>query len=403
MSDLVQFTPVRAWDRNGVFAPGSKARFFEPGTTTPRTVYQTAALAAGAAHPTPLVADARGVFPPVYTSGLVRVTVTDASDVMLPGFPLDPAFVAPASGAAASGISFDASGLIPVDNVQEAVEAVDGNWRAGLAATGFGATASTPVLTNFDATGTASGAWRFNAATTGTRPSAWVSGDTGVVLILRELSSDALMVAARRSDGVLWARQLAGSTWGAWQRVTHAALTQAIWDAATSTSEAVISPAKLRAAFDAYKPKLMHLQHRVASGSNGGATSAGARVTRPLNTVATNEITGASLASNVITLPAGTYEVDGYSIGYGCDFFKAVLRNNTASTDLLIGTTERSDNSDFSTPRSTFFGRFTLSATTALQIEHWAQSTVAQGLGDAASAGVFEIYAEIRILQLEAA
>lgn len=49
------------------------------------------------------------------------------------------------------------------------------------------------------------------------------------------------------------------------------------------------------------------IRYEVPSGTAGGTYTAGADATCPLNTVKRNAITGASLAANQVTLPAGTY------------------------------------------------------------------------------------------------
>lgn len=245
MSDLVLFQPVRALDRNGVFAPGALARFYEPGTMELRTVYTTAALSIE--HPTPLVANASGVFPPVYTSGLVKAVITDADGVTLPGGNMDPAFTIPASGAGADSITFAATAQIPHANVQDAIEGVDGNWRTAIAAIGLGITGSATLMANLDATGTASGVYRFDATTTGTRPSGWASGDDGAIFVIRQTATAAFMLGAARDDGILWARQMSASVWGAWYRLNAEALDQTAWNTGTATTEATITPAKLDA------------------------------------------------------------------------------------------------------------------------------------------------------------
>ena len=59
-----------------------------------------------------------------------------------------------------------------------------------------------------------------------------------------------------------------------------------------------------------FESQLLHVRDEKASGTDGG-TSANGIVDRDLNTVKVNEITGASLSSNQITLPSGTYYVEG--------------------------------------------------------------------------------------------
>lgn len=91
MADQLFYTPMRALDANGDPVPNARAFFFQSQTTTPITAYANTELTAP--HPTPIVSDANGVFPPVYFSSgaLVRVVAQDAGGAELPGFPLDPA------------------------------------------------------------------------------------------------------------------------------------------------------------------------------------------------------------------------------------------------------------------------------------------------------------------------
>jgi len=63
---------------------------------------------------------------------------------------------------------------------------------------------------------------------------------------------------------------------------------------------------------------LLHVIEEQAAGTNGhndGNFVSGAYRTRVLNKVLTNEISGASVASNQITLPAGTYFIEAQSPG----------------------------------------------------------------------------------------
>jgi hypothetical protein len=63
-----------------------------------------------------------------------------------------------------------------------------------------------------------------------------------------------------------------------------------------------------------------------------------------LLTAIRNEITGASLASNQLTLPAGTYDVMASAVAHhtaiGTLFSKLRIRNITAGATLLIGPNE---------------------------------------------------------------
>ena len=80
---------------------------------------------------------------------------------------------------------------------------------------------------------------------------------------------------------------------------------------------------------------MMHVQDQKPSGTDGGASVAGDNP-RDLNTVLTNEIVGASLSSNEITLPAGKYWVDAESPMYGADQSKVNIVSSAGDT-LLFG------------------------------------------------------------------
>ena len=117
---------MRATDADGTPLAGAQAFFFEAGTTTALTVYSDTGLST--AHPRPLVADANGIFPPVY-SGLstAKVELQDADDNVLSGYPIDPIAVVQTEPTAAQSISFDPTVNIPADDVREAILQVQQN------------------------------------------------------------------------------------------------------------------------------------------------------------------------------------------------------------------------------------------------------------------------------------
>lgn len=70
--------------RTGAVLPGAKLHFSQTGTSTPQNTYQDIDLTT--AHANPVIADANGVFPPIYLDASLpdyRVRLTDASDVQL--------------------------------------------------------------------------------------------------------------------------------------------------------------------------------------------------------------------------------------------------------------------------------------------------------------------------------
>ncbi len=126
MADQIRFTPVQVFDANGDPVAGAKAYFYQTGTTTPLTTYADEGLTTP--HPNPLVA-VGNVFPAVFVSASVKakVDVTDAADVRLNGYPIDPATIH-TGGAGAGTISFSATAENPNTNVQDAIDAVSHPW-----------------------------------------------------------------------------------------------------------------------------------------------------------------------------------------------------------------------------------------------------------------------------------
>ena len=148
-----------------------------------------------------------------------------------------------------------------------------------------------------------------------------------------------------------------------------------------------------------FESALVHVRDEKSNNTNGGTFSSGAWRTRTLNTVMTNEVTGASLASNQITLPSGTYYIDASAPGYYCQDHKTKLYNITDSSDILIGTSEWSAPSSGNVQSRSFLsGRFTLGAEKVVQFQHRCiTSRSTDGFGQATGVGVVEVYADVRM------
>jgi hypothetical protein len=146
----------------------------------------------------------------------------------------------------------------------------------------------------------------------------------------------------------------------------------------------------------------LHVREEQPSGTAGGASTASTWQQRVLNTVKTNGITGASLASNQITLPAGTYYVECSAPSYGTGQTKARLRNVTDSATAIVGQSHYVENGSYqSGGNSQVSGRITLSATKTLQLEHFTGTAqVTDGLGVAAGTSEVEVYAEVKIWKI---
>lgn len=143
----------------------------------------------------------------------------------------------------------------------------------------------------------------------------------------------------------------------------------------------------------------MQVHDEKPSGTAGGGSTSGIQ-TRVLNTVLANTIPGASLDSNQITLPAGTYQVDGSAPANGAARHQAHLYNVTDAAVLVAGTSEYAPASS-SVSRSYIVGTFTLNATKSVSVRHSTGQTVAaSGLGIASITAFPEVYTVVTITKV---
>lgn len=130
MADLIFPAVWQALDGNAKPLAGAKAYFYDTGTTTPRTVY--ADVAGTVPHPSPLVANASGMFPEVFATGgtAVKVVVQTAAGATV--YTQDPV-TRTVTASSASSVSFTPTTAIPSSTVQAAVERVQANLDAYIA------------------------------------------------------------------------------------------------------------------------------------------------------------------------------------------------------------------------------------------------------------------------------
>lgn len=131
-----------------------------------------------------------------------------------------------------------------------------------------------------------------------------------------------------------------------------------------------------------------------ASGTDGGTASSGSWNTRTLNTSVVNNITGASLASNEFTLPAGTYRITAAQQLVRTARTSTRLYNVTDASVQSVGVNVfgLSSGSGFTASIDCVF---TIAAPKTFRLEYRAgSSTTGFGLGTAASAGT-EVYSRV--------
>lgn len=125
MAELVFPAVLRALDANGDPVAAAPAYFYETDTTTPLTVY--ADNDGNTAHPSPLVADANGTFPPIFHTGGggVKVDIQDPdTGASLPRYPINLVLASATTTGAASQITFAPTTEVPETNVQDAIQTV---------------------------------------------------------------------------------------------------------------------------------------------------------------------------------------------------------------------------------------------------------------------------------------
>jgi hypothetical protein len=138
-----------------------------------------------------------------------------------------------------------------------------------------------------------------------------------------------------------------------------------------------------------------------ASGTAGGTFTSGSYVKRTLNTTVVNNITGCSIASSVITLPAGTYQVFASAPAFRVDNHKLRLQNTTAATTIQIGSSEYTLNTTEVVTNSLLNAYFTLSVSSTIELQHRCATTRAtNGLGVPTSFTDNEIYSQITITKV---
>lgn len=156
----------------------------------------------------------------------------------------------------------------------------------------------------------------------------------------------------------------------------------------------------------------LHVRNEQLAGTNGGGVTAATWSTGVLNTIVTNTLTGASLSSNQITLPAGDY----YTVltshhhphtAVGPDFLgvQVRLRNITDAETIFQGLNGRLGvdllQSDYVSR-----GRFSLTASKDIELQYIHSITVNAGNEQGVEAGNSltevgtEVYASVEIWKI---
>jgi hypothetical protein len=136
------------------------------------------------------------------------------------------------------------------------------------------------------------------------------------------------------------------------------------------------------------------VQDEKTQNTNGGASSTGSWVTRTLNQEKADTGSIASLASNRVTLPAGTYRVYATAPAFKSQRTQLRLQDITNTATLVTGQPHFVANSTNSEGMAQLRGRFTLSGSADIELQQRFESSDGLGLGVAANFTT-EVYAVV--------
>jgi hypothetical protein len=140
------------------------------------------------------------------------------------------------------------------------------------------------------------------------------------------------------------------------------------------------------------------VQDQKSSGTNGGTFTSGAWRTRDLTTLVRNNNSLASLASNQVTLPAGTYYAEWSSTAFDVNVNQSRLYNATDGSLIAYGTTSYAYTGAGPGERTRGSAVFTITSSKAIELDHQCQTTRStNGMGGAGGFGNIEVYSEMRI------
>lgn len=154
-----------------------------------------------------------------------------------------------------------------------------------------------------------------------------------------------------------------------------------------------------------YSPFLQfaYFEDQKAAGTNGGAGST-SYATRTLNTEVYNGITGVSLSSNQVSLPAGTYLIEATAPALRVNNHKCRIYNASTAAAIAYGTSEfcAVGSGPIVVNRSTVVTRLTVASTTLIELQHRLDTATNNAdYGTAANMTGVEVYSTMKIWRLD--
>lgn len=148
-------------------------------------------------------------------------------------------------------------------------------------------------------------------------------------------------------------------------------------------------------------PQVAILSDVKATGTNGGASTAGVFSTRTLNTISDPFGIVTSLSANQFVLPAGEYIVEGSAPALSSADHKIRIRNITDSTNDIIGTEEFSASANTICTRSHVYGRLVLTSPKTFELQHYVSAARSpDGFGTGSGSGLSEVYSILKLTKV---
>lgn len=149
------------------------------------------------------------------------------------------------------------------------------------------------------------------------------------------------------------------------------------------------------------QPYFKAIDRKANTTPGGSSVAATITQTRTLNIVEVSQIDGALLSSNIVTLPAGTYDFRGRAPASGQSAHKAFLYNVTDASYVGIGSNAGGTATSGASTDSFFSGRITITSQKDFTVRHYTSTALATiGLGIAATTGQQEIYTELEFWKI---
>jgi hypothetical protein len=150
----------------------------------------------------------------------------------------------------------------------------------------------------------------------------------------------------------------------------------------------------------AMPPEALFIHHE-PQGTHGGSITSSSTNVRKINLEEYDDI-GCGLSSNRLSIPAGTYDVEAQFVTRGAGAARLFLRDTDTAQEILLGLSQysRQYSENFENTVLHLRGRFTLSATHAIEVRQYASNAVTDtGMGQAVSAVGGERFGFIRLVR----